>query len=579
MAAVLNPRERIGDFFNALEENGALRRKCIGGLVVVALLGGAACWFVPGWRERSSIRVARQWLAVGKWDRADGAVREALVRAPRRVETWQVAAELARGIGQKQKAAAYLRQAAALRPDDLVLTLDAVAAWIAAGNLADAEHMLQKFSPEALARSARAERLSGEIARLRGDLLGARRHFEAAVRLDGAAPDNQIPLAILRLGSDVPRERREGQAMLERWQADPVWAVETLRALLAEAVARDDRAAMLKLAGELIVQPQRERADTFNSLLAFAKSDAARFAAAVAEVERASAADPIQVAELVGWLSGTGHGAEAVRWVDSLPKETTAVPPVAVALADALRLARNWPALKESVEEGAWGDVEFLRQAYLAFAERSLGNPARARSLWTGLVEGSRVNGGRALFLAGTVYTWGWQTEAVELWWIAAEQPGVATAALGALARHYQVQRDAEGLYRAFRRLDEIRSADPRVANNYAYFAALTGRNLPAAERITLANLEAFPSEPAYLATRAFVLHRVGKTEAALALLPGFAAAAADSPSLAFTRGILLAAGGQRAEAKAFLEKVDQRALTLLEVELLNQTRSSVARP
>jgi hypothetical protein len=278
-------------------------------------------------------------------------------------------------------------------------------------------------------------------------------------------------------------------------------------------------------------------------------------------------------------LSGTGHGAEAVRWVGGLPKELAGVPPVSVALAETLRVARDWPALKAAVAQGDWGDVEFLRQTYLAFAERSLGNAAEAEKRWAGVRENSRLNGGRALFLAGTVYIWGWQPEAVELWWIAAEQPGVATAALGTLARHYQVERDAEGLYRAFRRLNEIRSADARVANNYAYFAALTGRNLAAAERISAENIEAAPNETAYLATRAFVLHRAGKNEAALALLPQFAAAAQKSPSLAFTSGIVLAASGRGAEAKALLQAVDERALTLAEVELLKPARSGTASP
>jgi tetratricopeptide (TPR) repeat protein len=579
LVAWLNPRERVGDFFNAFEENRSLRRKCLGALLLIGVFAGTGWWLMPRWRERSSIRVARQWLGAGKLDRAGEAVRDALARAPQRVEAWQVAAEYARALGQKQKAAAYLRQAAALRPADIELELDWAAAGIVAGNLVEAEGVIKGIPADARARSARAERLAGEIARQRGDVTAARLHFESAVRLEGAAADNQIPLAVVLLGSGMESDRRAGRAMLEKWKADPAWGPEALRALLADAMARDDRGAMPGLAAELIAHPRRERADTFNSLLAFAKSDPERFASALAEVERLASAEAAQVAELVGWLSGTGHGAEAVRWVGSLPKELTAVPPVSVALAEALRVARDWPALKRAVAPGDWGDVEFLRQTYLAFAERALGNTADAEKLWAGVRENSRLNGGRALFLAGTVYIWGWQSEAVELWWIAAEQPGVATSALGALARHYQLQRDAEGLFRAFRKLNEIKSADAGIANNYAYLAALTGRNPAAAERITAENLAAAPNDAAFLATRAFVLHRAGKNAAALALLPKFAEAAKASPSLAFTSGILLAASGRGAEAMPLLRSVDERALTLAELELLRQARSGAGGP
>lgn len=579
IAAWLNLRERLGDFGNAFEESRSLRRKCYGAATLLVLLGGVGWWLVPSWRERSAIRVARQWLAAGKLDRAGESVRDALARAPRRVEAWQVAAEYARVLGQKKTAAVYLKQAAALRPGDVDLALDWAAAAIVAGNFEEAESAIKGLSIEARAHSGRAERLLGEIARSRGDVAAARVHFESAVRLGGAVAENQIPLAVVLLASVAENDRSEGRAVLERWRKDPEWGIEALRALLADAVVRDDRAAMPLVATDLLAQHRRERADTFNSLLALAKADPAQFATALASVERAAEADAAEVAELVGWLSGTGHGAEAARWVESLPKKISAVPPVCVALAETLRVMGDWPALQRAVVTGDWGDVEFLRQAYLALADGALGNTAAAEKKWSAVRESSALNGGRALFLAGTVYAWGERTKAVELWWLAADQPGVAMAALGALARHYQVERDAEGLYRAFRRLNETRSADARIANNYAYFAALTGRNLAAAERISAENLAATPNEPAYLATRAFVLQRAGKSDQALALLPQFAAAAKSSPSLAFTTGLVLAANGRGAEATMALQTVDERPLTLAEVELLRQARARAASP
>lgn len=562
------------------ETKKSLSFRQIGFVALAALiLAGAAVWYeLPRWRERGSIQITRQWLAVGKLDRAGEAVQTMLARAPKRVEAWQLAAVYARAVGQKQKAAAYLRQAAALDPHAVELTLDWAAAAFVADRLDEAENALAQIPAAVRSGSAQAERLAGEIARARGNVGLARTYFESAVRLGVGAAENEIPLGIVLASASSPEERARGRALLQRWRRDQSWGLEALRALLADAVVREESAAMTELALELARHERAENADVLNALLALSKSNAAHFAETLDALEQRWSEDLPKIAELVGWLSGIGQGKEAVRWLGTLPRSATDKPPVIVAWADALRVVADWPALREISREGDWAEVDFLRQAYLAMAEEGLGKSESAVLLWRGLRESARLNGGRALFLAGTVYAWGRQSEAVDLWWLASEQPGVAASALGALARHYQMQRDAEGLYRAFRQLYEIKSDDRRVANNYAYFAALTGHNLPVAERIARDNRAKAPGEMNYVSTHAFVLFSDGRRDDAVALLPEFLPGAKNSPGLAFTGGILLASVGRATEARELLAKVDRRNLTLREAELLDAAQTMAAR-
>jgi tetratricopeptide (TPR) repeat protein len=352
LASALNPRERMGDFLNAFEENRGLRRKCFLLLAVVGCFVVAGFWWVPRWRENSSIAVAQQWLEAGKLDRAAEAVSEALRRAPHRVEAWQVAAEHARRAKLPQKTMNYLQQAASLKPDDPNLTLDWAAAAVAVGNFTEAHRAIAKLNPVVSASSARAERLVGEIARQRADLAEARRRFESAVRLGGPVAENEIPLGMTLLGSVVAADRRTGLALLTRWRDDSVWGVEALRPLLADALAQDERDRLSDLARALIAHPAREHSDTLNGLLALGKSDPAQFEITLREIQRAWEANPGHVAELMAWLSGTGRGAEAARWGDTLPRTMTAFPPVAVALADAMRVSKDWTALRNAVVEG-----------------------------------------------------------------------------------------------------------------------------------------------------------------------------------------------------------------------------------
>jgi Tfp pilus assembly protein PilF len=579
LASAANPRDRLWDFLNAFEENRRFRTLFLGTLVLFGVLVVCAVVFGPRWRENSAIAVARQWLVAGKLDRAEEAISVALTRAPHRVEAWQVAADHARSAGMRKKAVTFRRQAVLLRPSDTALILDWAGEAVAAENFSEAEIALGKLPADFRVGSAWAQRLVGEMAKRRGDLVTALRQFETAVRLGGPLAENEIPLGIILVGSGNAEDQRAGRELLNRWRNDSAWGLEALRALLANALAQGDVARLPELAEALMAHPAHERADTLNGLLALEKSAPAQFTRVLNEVQRSRSADPAQVAELVGWLSGIGHAADAVSWLGNLPPEIVRVPPVAPALADALRVTNRWADLRIAVLDAEWGEIDFLRRAYLMIAERGRGEGTRADELWSGLKETSRLNGGRALFLAGTLYSWGDQAKAVELWWMSAEQAGVGVSALASLARHYQLKRDAEGLHRTFRRLHELKSADARVANNYAFFAALTGHNLPGVERITLANHEEYPDEPVYAATRAFVLHITGKTAAAVALLPRFAAAAEQSPALAFTSGLVLVGAGRNAEARKHLANVDERSLTLRELELLNQARSASATP
>jgi len=159
--------------------------------------------------------------------------------------------------------------------------------------------------------------------------------------------------------------------------------------------------------------------------------------------------------------------------------------------------------------------------------------------------------------------------EAVELAEGASTDPRVAVPALGFLARHYQTQRDALGQYRAFRRLHALRPDDVEIANNLAYFAALTGENPGQAETLARKNLAAAPGVPARAATYAFVLALQGRAAEALAVLEPHRARLGDDPGLALAYGLALARERRRAEARVVLAPLLDRAQTEREAELI----------
>ena len=558
---------RLLDF---LEARRALRRALYAALALLVVVRAAWAWAYPWWLRRNALSIARQWIASGHLDYAADTMKQALANSPDRPEVWLLAAEVARLRHSPAEAMDYSRHAATLDPDNVEYILG----WAEDALLAElpdaAERALATLPGGAMAGSSHAQRIAGEIARRRVELTSARLHFEAALRLDGPVAIDEVPLGAILIYSRDPAERRHGLALLAKWAPDPEWGATASRTLLGDALDHDDRAAMLKWGEILRAHPRCTLADIPNCLLALSRADEAKFAEVLAILEKKQGAEPSQAAQLVGWLNQIGRGAEAVQWVRGLPAELKAKAPLAVVAAESFRQVSDWAGLNAWVAGGDWGrDMEFMRLSYGMLASRQLGDAARADELWQTLQGDTQANGAHALFAADTFYTWGWQAESLTLLWIAADQPGVAMQALGTLARHYQTQRDAEGQYRTFRRLHALRIQDASIANNFAFFAALTGNDFAMAEKIARENHARAQANPAFLATYAFVILAQNRAADAVDLLKPIASSWAKSPGVAFAYGLALAATGRKEEARPLLASLDLATLTTREEELV----------
>ena len=133
------------------------------------------------------------------------------------------------------------------------------------------------------------------------------------------------------------------------------------------------------------------------------------------------------------------------------------------------------------------------------------------------------------------------------------------------------MNRDAEGLYRAFRRLHSLQPQDAAIANNFAFYAVLLNREQRVAAQAARTNAEQHPDNLNYVATHGFALVQQGRLTDALAILRPKASLAASSPGIAFAYGIALAANGQKTEARPILAQIPPATLTTAEVELIKQ--------
>ncbi len=562
---------RLLDFFEA----SRARRVALFASAFLIVAGLAAwTWAYPWWARRNAIRVAQQWLDAGQLRNAAEAAQRAATLAPERPEPWQIASELARLGHQYEQALTYARRAADLAPDDFTLGLTLATAALNAGKATEAATVLAGLPADQVNASPEALRLRGELARRELHLTEARDAFDAALKLEPGKAINEVPLGLILLRSKIAPERQHGLELLGHWTSDREWGPVALRTLLQDAVDRNDRAAMLQWGEALRTHPKVTVGDMPVWLLAFAKADESRYASALAQLEKDHAVSPNAAAQLLGWLNKIGRSEDALAWIQTLPAPAMRRPPLATLAAEAYRATGRWADLQAWTESNDWGpETNFLRWTYALTAARKLNDSARADEQWRTLYNHGQLNTGHALFAASTLYSWGLATEAEALWWRAGEQEGTnAIEALGSLARYYQVKRDADGLYRTFRRLHLLQPQNPDIANNFAFYALLLGREQRLADQIARTNAEQHPDNTVYQATLAFVAVQQGRYAEALTQLRPKASLASTQSALGFVYGLALAGSGQKNEAHVMLDALPAESLTQSESELIKQT-------
>jgi tetratricopeptide (TPR) repeat protein len=561
-------RDHLWAFLDLLDARPFLKRLLIFGLPVFLVATALGVWGYGHWARTNSLRIARQWLDAGRLDRAAIAVGDALTSEPGLPASWRLASELAWRKGNRAAATDYARKAALVSQ----YKADDVLAWAEAAILNDDVEQAaeaESYLDPAAQASSRALRLSGEVARRRRHFQDARDKFEAALKADAAAgmPSpaiDEIPLGIVSLQTGSTADGERGRALLQKWSANANWGAEALRALLVDAEARHDGDAIARWGEALRIHPRCTLGDIPVCLKAFEESDPARYRMILAQFEGKNGANPTEAAQLIGWLNEIGQSSEAVRWGQSLDPAMIRKPPVLQGVAEGLRKTGRWSDLADWVDHGDWGqDVGFMGWGYGLLAARHMGDEAKAASLWQTLYDDGRSSPAHALFLGDSLYSWGYPKDAATLLWSASERPDLAYQALGTLARLYQVQRDSVGEYRAFSRLNAIRPSDRRIANNFAYFAAVT--SLGSQTQVQKVAEDNFNHEPAnidFRSTYAFVLVWSGQASQAMTVMEPVSRDWKKSPAIAFAYGAALAGVGRKPEAKEIFDSLNSRGLT-----------------
>src|SRR5436853_2813868 len=364
-------------------------RSVRGGLIILAVIAGFALGLlvltigpkvVNTWRESRWLRQAEANLKQGNFNGANDAARQAVQINHDSLSAYQILAEAT----EKQNRAetvVWRAQIARLQPRDIDSQLNLASAALRFGQLDAARQALDSV-PKENRESAPYHVVAGWLARAQGDEAGQERHFAAALEKEPGNETYQDNLAAVRIKSPEPQRKAQAREALEQLAKSAPFRAGSLRALLNDAIRHNDLKAADRFAQELQLSPQVTFADDLLCLDFYKKLDQKKLATLLEKVKPLAARQPEDLAALMAWMNGNGMSAEVLRWMEKLPPEKTANPPPAIEVADAFAAQKNWSRLRRWTKSTNWGDSEYLRLAYQAYAkQRSRQEVADAESV------------------------------------------------------------------------------------------------------------------------------------------------------------------------------------------------------
>jgi predicted Zn-dependent protease len=531
---------------------------CAGALIVGFGVGLFLLTYGPraysGWRETRLLKRASALLAQDNFDGATRAARDVLQNNPESVPAFYILAEASEK-QNRPETVAWRAQIARLQPKSLDSQLNLASAALRFGQLDSARTALEHVSPADRNRAA-YHVVAGWLARAQGSDAEVEQHFAAAVEQEPGNDLYQFNLAVLRMRSDDPDKIEESRKVLERLKMVPGFRAGSLRALLSDAVQRNELERADALAQDLQMSPQVTFSDYLLCLEFYRKLDEKKFSALLEKVKPVAARNPLDLALLMDWMNKNGLAAEVLKWMEKLPAALTNNPPPAIAIADAFVDGKNWSRLKRWTRGGSWGESEYLRLAYQAYGSkqsRQSAADAEFSSLWRSAERAASDRPDREIQLARLATKWNFSIEAEQLWQRVSKNSPARREALDALFRIYRANNDLQNLYRTAQRLHESSPNEVGAAADYARLALLVDQNPAEGHRVAKEVYDRAPLEVNAAMTYAFSLYGLGRTAEGIEIVKKLPADGVHDPHAAVYAAILFLDENQIAAAQEYI--------------------------
>jgi Tfp pilus assembly protein PilF len=555
------------------------------GLVIAFLLGAVFVSYgsklYEDWRQNRLLHRAAALLQDGKLSEASQTAQELLERHPNSLPALYLLAEAAEK--QNLEEAVWRReQIARLLPKDADSQLNLASAALRFGKLDLAREALDRVAPNDRDRAA-FHVVAGWLARAEGNLAEQEEQFAAAVRKEPNNDLYQFNLAALRIHSSNAGKSAKARDALQRLSKLAPYRTGALRALLNDAVERNDLGAADNFAQQLQMSPEVTFGDYLLCLNFYRKLDEKKFRLLLEKVKPFAARNSSDLVSLLDWMNQNGLAGDVVKWIDKLPAAQLSSAPMSIAVADAYATVKNWSRLKRWTRTGDWGDSEYLRLAYQAIAARQSqsrsGGAANAEveTLWRSAEKLTNEQPEHELALARVASKWELENESEELWQRVAENPPMRREALEALRRLYRAKNETGKLYEVLQRLHESSPNEAPITADLARLGLELDQNIERSHQLAREAYDRARQEVNCAVTYAFSLFRLGRNPEGLAIIQNLPPDQLHDQHAAVYVALLLAEASQLDGAQEYIEAAENGKIYPEEKTLLDEAKTKLA--
>jgi tetratricopeptide (TPR) repeat protein len=219
--------------------------------------------------------------------------------------------------------------------------------------------------------------------------------------------------------------------------------------------------------------------------------------------------------------------------------------------------------------KGDWGELNFLRLAFLSRAWSEQGEPVVADANWRSAVNQAGDRVGALNELLNLARRWGRINAQADLLDRILRRYPDATWAQQALEQLYLNTGDTRKLYQLYARLLARAPQNVTLKNNLTAAALLLKTNLTQAGQWAAELYAQQPADPVIVSTYAFARHLQGSEAQGLAALQKLTPAQLEQPAIALYYGVLLTATGDRGQGDYFLTRAESAGHLLPEEKAL----------
>ena len=536
------------------------RRPFVAALAFVVLIAGAVAGWprlknrYVRWDAKSRIARAEQALSEKDYNRAVLSLRAVLAADPANVDAIRMVARVLDAAGSPE-AIQWWSRLDSLQPGNA----DTILAWAAAamktGDTPTAERVLGMLAP-ARRETAAFHVVSAKIAQSKKETEDAANHWAEAVRIAPDEPGHRLALGAIRLRSQDSKQRDEAIAMLTGLVEKTPPNLHAIRILLDYALRLEDWKRADALSKMLVADSTATISDKLHRLTALRKMGTQEAPGYLLDLRTAGLSNPSELYLLFMWMNQNNLAMMVSEWSRTLERDIIGVVPVCVAVADAYARSSDWQRLREFLNEGAWGEQDYLRRAFLARALERLGEPEAGATEWKDGISATRSRADaheRLEKMVRLAIGWGWEQRAQEVMWSLAGSPACPRWILDRLWLVAIEKRDAAQLQKLAGVLAQVDSKSVAFRNDSAFYSLLVrsdkGNPHGEAEKLFAEN----PGDASIALTRALSLFQQGDAAAAAALTGSMPANELKKPRIALYHAIFLTAAGKGANAAEFL--------------------------